>query len=231
MKFKVEKLDHYGRGIIRNDKLIFVENALPDEIVEFKIIKEKKNFIEASSINIENKSNDRCNPNCIYYNDCGGCNIRHMSYESTLNFKENKIKEIMDKFLKEKVKINNILYTEDKDNYRNKVTFHVDKKIGYYKKNSNEIIEIDKCNIVDNKINDILNCIKSISLDNIYEIVIRKSKYTSDAMVIIKINKDIDENEIIEVLKPIVTSIIIYQNKKYKTIYGSNKLIEKIDKF
>ena len=46
---KIEKLDHYGRGIAKLDnKAIFVENALPDEIVEINIIKEKKNYIEAN---------------------------------------------------------------------------------------------------------------------------------------------------------------------------------------
>lgn len=232
MKFQVEKLDHYGRGIIRNEKITFVENALPGEYVEFKSLKEKKNLIEAISTKIENENIDRCNPNCKYYQECGGCNLLHMTYPSTLKFKEKKIKEIMDKFLKENVKINNILYTENNQNYRNKATFHVEKQIGYYKKNSNEVIEIDKCNIVDKKINEILNCIKeNITLENIYEIVIRKSKYTSDSMVIFKIKGIVNEKEIIDNLKNEVTSIILYQNQEYKTIYGPKKLIEKMEEF
>lgn len=231
MKYKIEKLDHYGRGIVRNDKIIFIENALPGEHVEFKVLKEKKKLIEAVATNIENESSDRCTPNCKYYKECGGCDLLHMKYESTLNFKENKVKEIMDKFFKEKVKINKIIHTENNYNYRNKATFHVDKKIGYYKKNSNEIIEINKCNIIDESMSEILNLLKKVSLANIYEIIIRKSKYTSDSMVIIKINGNIDEKQIIETLKNNVTSIIIYQSKKYKPIYGANKLIEKMDEF
>lgn len=232
MKYEIEKLDHEGRGVIRNGKIIFVENALPKEIVAFKILKEKKNFIEAEATSIENPNIERCTPNCKYYNDCGGCNLLHMKYESTLNFKENKVKEIIDKFLGEDVKINKILYSKNNQYYRNKATFHVNKKIGYYKKNSNEIIEIDKCNILDEAINEILICIKeNILLDSIYEIVVRKSKYTSDSMVILKVSRDVDEKQIIETLKDKVTSIILYKNKKYKTIYGSNKLIEEMEEF
>jgi len=215
MKYKIEKLDHYGRGIIRNEKLIFVENALPGELVEIKILNEKKKFIEAVATKIENENIDRCIPNCKYYNECGGCNLLHMKYENNLKFKQNKIKEIMNKFLKENVKINDIIHTENIENYRNKATFHVDKKIGYYKKNSNEIIEVDKCNIVDESINEILNLLKNISLKNIYEIIIRKSKYTNDSMVIVKLNGSIDEKLIIETLKNDVTSIIIYQNRRF----------------
>ena len=123
--FNVEKLDHEGRGVIRQGKVIFVENALPNELVEIKILKEKKNYIEAESIKIENPSKDRCNPNCKYFNNCGGCNLLHMNYESTLTFKENKIKEIIAKFLKEDIKINKIIPTIEPFNYRNKATFHV----------------------------------------------------------------------------------------------------------
>ena len=230
MKFQIEKLDHEGRGIIRNGKIIFVKNALPGEIVDINILKEKKKFIEAESKNIENESIDRCNPNCQYYSSCGGCNILHMTYESTLVFKENKVKEIMNKFLTFPVKVNKII-SDCNLNYRNKATFHVNNKIGYYKENSNEIIEINECHILDKEINEILRVLKNISLNGIYEIVIRKSKYTSDSMLILKVNKNINREDIIEKLKNKVTSIILYQNNKYKTIYGKNEIIEKMDEF
>lgn len=230
--YQIEKLDHEGRGIVRNGKIMFVANALPKEQVEIKITSEKKKFIEAESTKIENLSRDRCTPNCVYYFQCGGCNLLHMKYESTLKFKENKVKEVMNKFVGKSIKINDILYSKDCWNYRNKVTFHTNKKIGYYKKHSNDIIEIEKCNIADAEINRILHCIQSsIELNSIDEIVIRKSKYTKDSMVILKINGKTDEQNIIQNLKDKTTSIILYQNKKYKTIYGTDFILEKMDDF
>ena len=48
-KVLIEKLDDFGNGIAHiNNKVVFVENALPNELVEIKIINEKKNFCEAS---------------------------------------------------------------------------------------------------------------------------------------------------------------------------------------
>ena len=45
---KIEKLDHFGRGIIKKDQnIIFVENSLPNDIVDINIIKKKKNIVEA----------------------------------------------------------------------------------------------------------------------------------------------------------------------------------------
>ena len=46
MKFQIEKLDHEGRGVIRNGKIIFVKNALPGEIVDINILKEKKKHVQ-----------------------------------------------------------------------------------------------------------------------------------------------------------------------------------------
>ena len=59
--YTIEKLDHQGRGIIHvNGKVIFVENALPNEIVEIQIVKSKKNFAEAKVLSYEKKSEYRC---------------------------------------------------------------------------------------------------------------------------------------------------------------------------
>ena len=44
MQVKIDNLDHYGRGVVHNGKTIFVENALPEEVVEINI-KEKKRII------------------------------------------------------------------------------------------------------------------------------------------------------------------------------------------
>ena len=46
MKVEVLKLDNFGRGITYiNDKICFIENALPNEVVEIEIIKETSKYI------------------------------------------------------------------------------------------------------------------------------------------------------------------------------------------
>ena len=208
----IEKLDHQGRGIARiNNKTCFIENALPSEIVDIKITLDKKKYSEGNVIKFIKKSDDRINPICPYFFNCGGCNLMHMSYEDQLMYKENKVKEIIDRYAN--------------------LPFHIDNKIGYYAKKSSKIIEIDNCYIVDDSINDILNKLKNINLKNIYEIVIRSSKNISNKMIVLKINKDIDENNIILSLKKYVDTIIIYQNRKYKTIYGKGYIFESLGEY
>ena len=82
MKIEIEKLDHFARGITKiGEKICFVENALPNEIVEIDNIKEKKKYFEASTKHIIKESKDRIKTLCKYYNICGGCNIEHLNYE------------------------------------------------------------------------------------------------------------------------------------------------------
>lgn len=178
IELNIEKLDHYGRGIARIDgKTVFVENALPTETVIASITKEKKNFIEGETIDFINKSNDRIEPICPYYNECGGCNIMHIDYNNQLEFKENKVKEVLNKFCNYD-NVKSIIGT-NQYNYRNKITLQVKEKIGYYKKKSYELVVIDKCYIADEKINSIINELKNIDLSNVNQIVIRTTNKES----------------------------------------------------
>ena len=220
-------LDHYGRGVARIDGVIsFIENALPNERVEIEITNTKKKFMEGKVISYITKSDKRCS-NCEH--KCGGCHLKHMNYEDQLIFKENKVKEIIKKFVGGDIKINNIISNPNPTNYRNKATFHVNDKIGYYKNKSHEIIEVNECLLVDKKINELLTFIKNeIDLKNIIDIVIRVSKYNNDSMVILKVNGNINEEKMINKFKNKVTSLIIY-NKEYKTLYGKSHIIENLD--
>ena len=190
MIVKVLKMDHQGRGIAKvNDKTVFIYNALPDEVVDIRVIKENKKIMEAVVLKYIETSKKRINPICPYYLECGGCDLMHINYNEELEYKENKIRQIIEKFTTLPLQIIKPIVGNDNENYRNKTTFHVDDKIGYYSKKSFKIVDIDNCSIASKEINDILKKLKEINLNNIYEIVIRTSKYMSDKMIILKIIK------------------------------------------
>lgn len=222
---RIEKLDNNGRGItFINNKITFVKNALPDEEVQIKVINSKKKYQEAVVLNYDKKSNDRVNPICPYYEECGGCDLMHLSKEKQKEFKLKKVSDLLYKFAGIKFDISKIEVPIDL-NYRNKATFQVKENIGYYKEKSYDLIQIDKCYIVDDKINKILDNIKKIDLSDIYQIVIRASKNTSDTMVVFKKNKDVK----IDISNLDVTSAIEYYEGKYNTLKGNDYIIEKLD--
>lgn len=221
IEVNIENLDHYGRGIARVDgKTVFVENALTKEKVIASITKEKKNFCEGESVEILNKSTERVEPICPYYNDCGGCNIMHLNYSSQLKFKENKVKEVLNKFcnynnVKEIIGTNNL-------NYRNKITLQVKEGIGYYKKKSYELVNIDNCLIADDRINNVIKKLKSANLEGVNQIVIRVTNnqimliFYSKKVIKLKINNfdDIDT--------------IICISDKQTTLKGKGYIVEEI---
>lgn len=178
---QIEKLDHYGRGITKiNDKICFVENALPKETVEIEIIKETKKYFLATTKNIIKESKDRVISPCPYENICGGCNLAHLSFSQENEFKEEKVKEIMNKFAEiSNDKIKSITYDKPY-HYRNKITLHTDgNKIGLYQKESNTIIPITKCLLLNDKLNEELRNVKQ---KNNKDIVLKMGDKTGEIL-------------------------------------------------
>ena len=223
MKLIIENLDHQGRGIAKqNEKVYFIENALPNEEVEVEITKQKKNIIEGKVTKYYKKNEEnRVEPLCPYYGICGGCSIMHIKNQN--KYKLDKLNNIINKYVNKNIEIKEVECL-NKYNYRNKITLQVkDSKLGLYKKESNDIVEIDNCLLVNEKINQIIKLIKeNQNLKNINQIVIKSME---EAMVTFYTNRDININ--VDYLKNYVQSI--YVNKKL--IYGKNKISAIMDKY
>lgn len=178
MKVKITGLDDFGRGITRiNDKICFVKNTLPDEVVDIEILNEKKKYSIGKVNKYLEKSTKRIIPKCKYYDICGGCNLEHISIEDENNYKIRKVENILEKFADKKVKINKIT-SANEYNYRNKITLRTNNgNICLIEEESNNYIEIDKCHLAVDKINDIMSKLKNIIKEenNIKKIMIRVS--------------------------------------------------------
>lgn len=186
MEKRVEKLDDFGRGIVRIDnKVCFVKNALKDEVVDVQITSNKKNFMTGVASKIIDESPERITPKCKYYNMCGGCNLSHMTFNEENNFKLEKVKNIFKKFAGLNVDINKINY-KDEYNYRNKIVLRVkDNKLCLLEENSNNTTNIDECLLVNDKINEVIIKLKEVVKDEneIDKIMIRYSNYSNDVMI------------------------------------------------
>lgn len=232
MKVTIEKLDHYGKGIAHlNSKIIFVENALPREIVDIKVTKEKKNILEASVYKYIKKSESRIESLCPYFNECGGCDLLHMKYEDQLAFKKEKVMEIMRKYagiseehVKEIIPSSNI-------SYRNKVTLKVkDNKIGYYKKGTNEIIQIKACIIANDKINFVIKNLESLeNISNIKEIVIRSMQ--DDVSLSVCLQKYKKDSELLKKLYTFVDKVHFYSDNKTEKVTVESNIIARLGKY
>lgn len=223
MEIKIEKLDDFGRGICYIDnKVTFVPNTIPNDLVEIKITKEFKNYNEGKLINILIPSKKRIEPKCPYFSKCGGCVLQNMNYKDTLEYKKEKVTNI---FKKNKLEINPIVIENaNYYNYRNKISLKViDKKIGYYEPKSHSIVEIDSCLVASNSINKVIPFIKKMGINNGL-VTIRCNK--NDEVLIIIESKDklnIDVDSIKENIKLVG---IVINNKLF---YGEDFLYENIN--
>ena len=89
---------HEGMGVIKVDGYpVFIKDVLKDEMIQFKVIKANKNFGFGRNLNILELSNNRVEPPCEYYYQCGGCQIQPLSYSEQLNFKKQTVDRNMNR--------------------------------------------------------------------------------------------------------------------------------------
>ena len=125
MELTIEALDHQGRGIAHKDgKVIFVDNALKNEVVEVEVLEDTKKFCTAKVLNYLEKNPNRVKSKCPFYEECGGCHLRHLSYADTIKFKKAKITNILSRFAGIETDIK-VVKNKNRDLYRNKVEIQI----------------------------------------------------------------------------------------------------------
>lgn len=220
MIVRIDKLSHDMRGITRIDnKITFVDKTLPNEVVNIRLTKQKKDINEGKVISFLEKSNDRVDFICPYYDICKGCNIAHIEYKKSLEYKQDIVKDIIKRY--SDIDINpEIVFDNNIYNYRNKITLRVyDNKLALV---GDSFVNIDYCYLVNDNINNVIKLINDIDLSCVKEVII---KGISEIMVIIK--GIINEEELLNKLSSIVTTIIVNDKK----IYGKDYITININNY
>lgn len=93
-QLEISSVEFHGRGVARhNGKIVFVENALPGEIVDAKMFQKKKGYSFARTTALRKKSPDRQEPFCSHFGTCGGCTWQNVTYARQLEFKRKFVEE------------------------------------------------------------------------------------------------------------------------------------------
>ena len=183
---------------------------------------------------------------CIYAKKCGGCDYQGMEYEKQLETKETAVK----KLLKEFVKVSPIVGMEDPYHYRHKVhaVFGCAGRgqvvAGVYKKNSHDIVDIEKCQIEDEEadkiIRDIKGLLKSFKIKAYDEdtgygllrhVLVRKGYHTGEIMVVLVLVSPIlpSKNNFVKALRknhPNISTVVINVNdKKTSMVLGERNIV------
>lgn len=163
-EYIVEIIDNgfQGEGIAKIDGLtIFVSGAIKGEKIKIKILKVTSDLAYAKILEILEQSPLRVEEDCTTYKRCGGCNLRHIKYEETLNIKRQNVENCLYKSLKRKIKVNDVIGMQNPLYYRNKLQYPLgldrdsNPVMGIYSSRTHDIIPVKKCNIQNELCQDI----------------------------------------------------------------------------
>ena len=125
LELRVEKIVYGGRGLAyRNEMAIFVEQAIPGDIVEARIFRVKKNFAEARLVRVIEPSPHRIIAPCPYSGYCGGCKWQFIEYDKQLEYKRLFVEELLYHIGKtENFQVHSTIPSFKEFGYRNKMEF------------------------------------------------------------------------------------------------------------
>jgi len=247
--YEVEIIDdgYQGEGIAKIDNFpVFIQGAIKGEKAEIKILKVQSNFAYGKLMKIIKSSENRVEEECTEYSRCGGCNLRHITYDYTLKIKKAIVQNCLYKALNREVEVQNVIGMEKPIFYRNKLQYPVGTNkegqpvMGVYSSRTHNIVPVSNCYIQNDKCNEIANDIFSFIKENnisayneqtlkgtVRHIVIRIGIRTNEVLVTIVVNDNNfnKEKEFVEYItskhENIKTIVKNYNTKNTNVILGS----------
>ena len=252
-EYEVEIIDngYEGEGIAKiNDFTIFIPGAIEGERCKILIVKVNKTFAFGKLIEVTQKSNNRVQADCSTYKRCGGCSLRHIKYEETLNIKRENVQNLVNKSLNKSITVNKVIGMESPFYYRNKLQYPVGKNkngepiMGVFANRTHEIIPVENCLIQNREAEMVAKRVFEFIKDNeisIYDentrtgairhIIVKIGVKTNEIMCIVVTNKSKfeREQELVEAIagefhnvKTIIKNI---NNKNTNVILGQKNVV------
>lgn len=166
MEIKIDKLSYGGAGVGRVDgKVVFVDGGVPGDELKIKIIEEKESFSKAVIEDFVVRSENRTEPECKFFAECGGCNWQDVNYKTQLFEKQLLVSDSLQRIGKlSEFKMDDITASPNEYGYRNRVLLSVFKendkyRIGYFEEGSDQNVSIDRCVIASDEINSVISAL------------------------------------------------------------------------
>ena len=167
-------------------KVIFISGAVPGDVADVMLVKNKKDWAEGRVLKIKEYSKERVDPFCKHFGVCGGCKWQMLPYEKQLQYKQQEVEQNLRRIGKVDLpEILPIIGGEDTQHYRNKLEFTFSNKryllpeeissdnpiqesaLGFHvPRIFDKVIDIDTCYLMDDVNNKIRNTIRVFALEN-----------------------------------------------------------------
>lgn len=184
----IKVLDAGAKGVsvakAPDGKVIFIPNVVPGDVVDVQTMKKRKAYYEGKAVRFHELSEHRITPKCEYFGTCGGCKWQNMAYSQQLVFKENEVRNHLQRIGKIDVPpFEPILGSEKQFFYRNKMEFsfsnsrwlteeeiasvgELDNRnaLGFHiPRMWDKILDIHKCYLQEDPSNDIRNSVRQFA--------------------------------------------------------------------
>lgn len=163
MRARIHDLSFGGDGVGKIEgKVCFVEGALPDEEVEFAVLKQTPRYVRGIVSRVITPSIYRVEPKCRYYNRCGGCQLQHLSYPQEVYYKQEQTRQLLGRIGGQKDFVLEPIVASSRDyGYRDTITLHKGPDgYGYFAKDNKTILKIEECPIAAEAISQALAGLK-----------------------------------------------------------------------
>lgn len=167
IEVQISGLGSSGEGVGRyNGFTVFVKNALPEEIVQAEIVLVKKNYAVGVLKQLIKAASERTEPICPVYEECGGCQLQHLSYAGQLKMKQQQVLDALTRIGHLDVEVLPVIGCSNPWNYRNKMQFpaavNTEGKIniGCYAAATHSVIDTGSCLIQKEANNEVLTTVR-----------------------------------------------------------------------
>lgn len=250
VEIEITALSSECSGIGKKDGMvIFVPFSAIGDKLEVKILKVNKTYCYGKIERIITPSPDRVTPDCPVYTKCGGCSLRHISYEAQLRAKEQFVKDAFTRIGGLSPEFLPIIRNTNINGYRNKLQIPIgtDKDgnliAGFYAFHSHRIVPCEKCLLQPDiflKITaDFLKISTGLNLTAYDEIThkgilrhlyLRKGYYSGEICLCIVVAKNVPEikilsDRLLEKYPEIVSSVINVNNRDTNVILGDEEIV------
>ena len=114
-----------GKSLARVDgKVVFIEGAVPGDVVDVQLSKNKADWAEGHTIHFHSYASDRVTPFCQHFGVCGGCQWQMLPYEKQLFYKQKQVTDNLTRIAKINLpEIAPIIGAKQTEGYRNKMEY------------------------------------------------------------------------------------------------------------
>ncbi len=181
----VEKLVHGGEGLARrNGQVVFVPYSAPGDRLLVEPLPPKQSMLRARIVRVLEPSSLRSSPPCIYFGQCGGCQLQHLRYEAQLQAKAAVVAEQLHRIGNLEAEVLPTLPSPQPFNYRNHARFSVDGagRLGFTRYRSHSVVPVDVCLLMLEPINSVIRRVQG-RLRGIFQLSVRCGHNTGQLLV------------------------------------------------